>query len=147
MIRKRNALPAAAILALCLTSSALAAPTPSPGTYQGCPKGVTTTAGHCEGEGYFTLQGNNLKPAPRATSILAPTDFSCNAGAIPKKKSIPVSGGSFDYNGPAANQPGVTLRFKGDWTSAKTLKGYTRIKSGSCDSGKLKWVMKTPPPA
>lgn len=126
---------------------AIAAVNPSPGTYQGCPKGVTTSAGHCEGEGYFTLQGNKMKPANGGPSILAPSDFSCNAGAIPKKKSIPVSQGSFDYNGPAANQPGVTLRFKGAWTSAKTLKGYTRITTGSCDGDKVKWVMKTPPPA
>jgi hypothetical protein len=91
----------------------LRAPAPTPGTYQGCPKGVTTTAGHCEGEGFFTLQGNKLKPANGTTTILAPTDFSCNAGAIPKPRSIPVSGGSFDYHGPAANQKGVTLRFKG----------------------------------
>lgn len=126
---------------------AIAAVNPSSGVYQGCPKGATTSAGHCEGEGYFTLQGNKMKPALNFTTILAPSDFSCNAGALPKKKSITVSQGSFDYNGPAANQPGVTLRFKGAWTSAKTLKGYTRITTGSCDGDKVKWVMKTPPPA
>lgn len=120
--------------------------TPAAGDYQGCPKGVPTTGGHCESEGYFTLQGNTIKAAGSA-GILAPSDFSCNAGAIPKASSIPVKKGAFDYNGPAARQPGVKLRFKGTWTSAKTVKGYTRITAGSCDSGKLKWVMKSPPPS
>jgi hypothetical protein len=136
-------------LAIAVGAVAVAqAVTPSDGDYQGCPKGVPTTGGHCESEGYFTLQGNKIKAgATSSAGILAPSDFSCNAGAIPKAKSIPVKNGAFDYDGPAANQPGVTLRFKGTWVAAQKVKGYTRLTSGDCDSGKIKWVMKSPPPA
>jgi hypothetical protein len=41
----------------------------------------------------------------------------------------------------------VKIHFKGSWDSAKKLSGYTRITSGDCDSGKIHWKMKTPPPS
>ncbi len=151
---------AALTLAAALAAPAWAAP-PAGGDYQGCPNDAQATHQHCEGEGYFTLQGKKIKKYGFFEGILAPSDFQCNQlNAVLEAKRIAVSGGAFDYKGtakigygpsPAGPFKRMDIRFKGSWTSSKVVKGYTRISGknsrGPCDSGKIKWKMKTPPPS
>jgi hypothetical protein len=159
--RSRIAVGAAAA---CLVAVALVAPAaavaPKGGDYQGCPTKIAPPGQHCESEGYFTLKGGKIKPFGSFGGILAPSDFVCNQlNAKLEAKSIPVSGGAFDYKGTAKIGYGpsptgpfkrMDIHFKGSWKSASTVAGYTRISGknsrGQCDSGKIAWKMKTPPP-
>ncbi len=151
----------AAACSLVAMATAAAAVSPKAGTYQGCPNGTTTTNGHCEGEGYFSLKRGKIKKYAPLSGILAPSTFQCSQlNAILEAKSIKVSGGSFDYRGtakigygpsPAGPFKRMDIRFKGNWKSGSVVKGYTRISGknsrGRCDTGKIKWKMKTPPPS
>jgi hypothetical protein len=150
-----------AAAALALLAATAFAVKPKGGDYQGCPNDAVTTHGHCEGEGYFTLKGSKIKPYGPFTGILAPSDFECNQlNATLEDKTIPVSGGAFDYKGTAKIGYGpspsgpfkrMDIRFKGAWDSGSVVKGYTRISGknsrGQCDSGKIRWKMKSPPPS
>jgi hypothetical protein len=142
---------AGGLLALCLASTAWAV-TPSDGAYQGVVNGSITTNGHNEGEGYFNLTGSGASIAAHTpfAHILAPSNFACNQlNANLEASSIPVTSGAFNYRGKANIGPGqkrMNVRFAGHWTAAKKLAGYTRVWSKTCDSGKVKWKMKSPPP-
>lgn len=151
----------AVVIALVITGTAVAhAVKPAGGTYQGCPNNATASGGHCEGEGYFSLTGSKIKKAGGFSGILVPSDFVCNQlNATLEDKTIKVSGGAFDYEGSAKIGYGpsptgpfkpMDIEVKGSWKSSSVVSGYTRISGknsrGKCDSGKIKWKMKTPPP-
>src|SRR5689334_1658996 len=92
--------------AVCLIAVAMVAPAaavaPKSGDYQGCPTKIAPPGQHCESEGYFTLKGGKIKPFASFDGILVPSDFVCNQlNAKLEDKSIPVSGGAFDYKGTA----------------------------------------------
>ena len=165
MRRVLIALASAALLAAATAPSAWAV-NPSTGVYQGIIDGSSNTNGHNEGEGYFRLKstsnGDKIVPANccgyALTYIVAPNNIfggdpvfpHCdpyNANLVDTK--IPVSGGAFDYRGkakgPTTNYP---IHFKGSWASSTKVTGYTRLKSndGTCDTGKMPWTMRTPPP-
>jgi hypothetical protein len=91
------------VVIVCLPATAASAFAPANGNYQGCPNDVTTTAGHCEGEGLFTLKGNKIKGYKSSGQILAPFDFSCNAGGYLKATSISVSAHSTSAAAPSAS--------------------------------------------
>lgn len=155
---------AAGVAAGCLVAVAMVAPAaavaPKGGDYQGCPTKPASPGPHCEGEGYFTVAGGKIKPYGSFAAILVPSDFVCNQlNANLEAKSVPISGGAFDYKGSAkigygASPSGpfkrMSIHVKGSWKSASLVAGYTRISGtnsrGNCDSGKIPWKMKTPPP-
>ncbi len=150
-------------VSLCLAGPAWAA-TPKNGVYQGIVNGTQDTNGHNEGEGYLRIKttASGRKIVPPGTfacgsstcqddHITAPSyGFRCNQLNVNlAAKRIPVVAGAFDYSGVAPIGPGGAnrhVRFKGSWVKATTAKGFTRITGGGCDSGKLAWTMKTPPP-
>jgi hypothetical protein len=142
---------AGGVLALCLAGTAWAA-TPVDGAYQGVVNGTITSGGHNEGEGYFNLMGSGTSIVPHSpfAKILAPSDFVCNQlNANLEAATIPVTGGAFNYKGKANIGTGaarMNVRFTGHWTAAKKLAGTTRIWNNVCDSGKIHWKMKSPPP-
>ena len=154
-LHRRCVMAIGAFAFVALLASTAWAISPKAGDYQGCP-----SPGNCEGEGYFTLKGGKIKPYAAFSGILAPSDFVCNQlNAVLEVKSIPVSAGKFDYKGTAKIGYGpspsgpfkrMDIHFKGAWTSASVVKGFTRISGknsrGPCDSGKINWKMKTPPP-
>jgi hypothetical protein len=132
-----------------LLSVAPAAAAPQAGDYHGVVNGTTkNSCGGNETEGFFRLKNGGsaqkivpLGSAPYCNStvmwseILAPWNFSCPGPSNRiSSKGIPVRNGSFDHS-----EKG--LRFKGSWSNGTTLKGFTRIKSGGCDSGKIHWKM------
>jgi hypothetical protein len=163
MMRKRIKVSCAiaAACSLLATTTAAWAISPKAGDYQGCPNGATTTNGHCEGEGYFSVKRGKIKKYANFSGIVAPSTFQCSQlNATLEAKRIKVSGGSFDYRGTAKIGYGpsptgpfkrMNIRFKGSWKSKSLVKGYTRISGrnsrGPCDTGKIKWKMKTPPPS
>jgi hypothetical protein len=132
--------------------------TPSNGVYQGIQNGSQNTNGHNEGEGYFRVKngtnGRKIVPSSCTSSscqILMPIDpaYPCNYGNR-LSVSIPISAGTFDYIGKAPQGPGsamINVHFKGAWVSASKVKGYTRTWTKNCDTLKMFWTMKTPPPA
>lgn len=153
-----------AIFALAPPALAVA---PTLGAYQGVVDGTITTNGHNEGEGYFcALQGSTtvkLAPVKKCTGlvlthIVAPTYFACNAfNANLEKTTIKVADGSFRYTGQAnigksPNGSRVNIQFRGSWTAPDEIHGFTRVwtlpdAASPCDSGKVFWTMRTPPPA
>lgn len=135
-------------------AGAAAALTPANGPYQGTVNGIPTTGGHNEGEGYFKVKsgpgGKRIVPFLAAGQIHAPTDFICKSGdptasSVLKTQRIPITGAGFDYSGTPTGIAGRHIRFKGHWTSAKRLVGFTRTTGGGCNHTAY-WKMKTPPP-
>jgi len=138
---------------------------PKNGVYQGVVNGsIVSPTGHNEGEGYFRAKGTVATKKIVATGdftcggslcsnahILAPSDFMCNQlNANLEATKIPVTAGAFDYTGKAnigTAAARMNIRFKGAWATQSKVKGFTRIWNGSCDSGKIPWTMRTPPPA
>jgi hypothetical protein len=128
--------------------------TPANGSYQGTVNGLPTTAGHNEGEGYFKVKsgpkGKIIVPYLPGHKILAPTDFICKAKDPTASNSlqasqIPIEGGEFNYYGIPTGVAGRHIRFKGRWTNATTLVGFTRTTGGGCNHTAY-WKMKSPPP-
>jgi len=113
-----------------------------------------------EGEGFFRLKKTDagklklVKPGSFTfcggpatwTTITAPSNFKCNQyNANLPVKSVPVKDEAFDWSGKAPIGPNGAdrhLRFKGHWVEKNKVKGYTRIRGGGCDSGKLHWTMR-----
>lgn len=137
---------------------------PDTGIYQGIINGSPNVGGHNEGEGYFrvkkTTSGNRIVPASCCgytfTRIVAPNNISespyphCDPyNANLADTRIPISSGAFNYSGFALGPSSTKypIHFKGAWVSKNKAKGFTRITKGSCDTGKMPWTMKTPPPS
>ena len=140
--------------------------TPNNGIYQGIINGSENVGGHNEGEGLFrvrkTSAGKQIVPANccgySAARIVAPNNIFGGPPSYPHcdpynaalaKTSLAISNGAFDYKGNAVNAASSTrypIHFKGAWVSRTKVKGFTRITKGSCDTGKMPWTMRTPPP-
>ncbi len=153
----------AGVLALGLASIAWGV-SPSTGIYQGIINGSDNVGGHNEGEGLFrvkkTSSGKRIVPANccgyTATHIVAPNNLFGNPpyphcdpyNADLAKTSLAIANGAFDYKGYALgpNSKRYPIHFKGAWVSQRKVKGFTRITKGSCDTGRMPWTMRTPPP-
>jgi hypothetical protein len=123
-------------------ATALGASVPANGEYEGTANGIPAPGGHNEGEGLFRVRsgarGKSIVPSPRAGTIRAPTDFICKQGNptasnILQTKRIPIRNGAFDYTGVPTGVAGRHIRFKGHWTSATHLVGFTRTTGGGCN--------------
>jgi hypothetical protein len=139
--------------------------TPANGVYQGTEDGSQKTNGHNEGEGFMRVKkgtnGKKIVPPGNfacgaytcaSTTILIPVDpgFKCGFGNRLSATSIAISAGAFDYKGKAAQGPGgaqINMKFKGAWVTSSKVKGFSRTWDANCDTGKMFWTMKTPPPA
>jgi hypothetical protein len=150
-----------AACALVLGMAAIAwAISPETGIYQGIIDGSPNVNGHNEGEGYFKVKNTSTgkKIVPYGTYIVAPNNLTnspyphCDPyNADLDTSRIPISQGAFDFRGytaqpPSSGWPRYHIRFKGAWVSQKKVKGFTRITKGTCDTGKMPWTMRTPPP-
>jgi hypothetical protein len=161
MPRWTAALAALTIALTCFVAGTATAVTPTNGVYQGTRDSVPGP--HDEYEGYIRAKGSgtNRKIVPpgdftcggspcSVPKILVPSDGTCNAlNANLEATSIPIVSGTFDYTGRANIGMGgarMKIRFKGAWSTRTEIKGFTRIWNASCDSGKVRWTMDTPPP-
>jgi hypothetical protein len=123
---------------------------------------------HNEGEGYFRVKttANGRKVVPPGNfklcggpgylaQIVAPNGGTVGGAPYPAcdpynanlaVASIPIKQGAFDWSGYTAkassSQPHYNVRFKGTWSSASVVKGFTRITKGTCDTGKMYWTMR-----
>jgi isoaspartyl peptidase/L-asparaginase-like protein (Ntn-hydrolase superfamily) len=117
--------------------------TPSNGQYAGSVNGAVSH----EGDGSFLVKGTaaTKKIVPYNGYITAPSNFACNQiNARVEATKIKVKAGAFDYSGKAnigTNQARVKIHIAGTWKTGTRVKGYTRIWTGSCDSGKVHWTM------
>ncbi len=161
MIRRTATLAALAIVLTFVTTGFASAVIPTNGVYQGTRDSVPGP--HDEYEGYIRAKGSgtNRKIVPpgdftcggspcSVPNILVPSDGTCNAlNANLEATSIPITSGAFDYTGRAnIGMAGARMRihFKGAWSTRTRIEGFTRIWNASCDSGKVRWTMDTPPP-
>ncbi|MEO8477204.1 MAG: hypothetical protein ABI572_09150 [Actinomycetota bacterium] len=161
MARRSATLAALAVTLTLGTMDFATAVTPTNGVYQGTRDSVPGP--HDEHEGFIRAKGSGANRhivAPgdftcdggpcSVTKILVPSDGTCNAlNANLEATSIPIVAGAFDYTGRAnIGTAGARMKihFKGAWTTRTRIKGFTRIWNASCDSGKVRWTMDTPPP-
>ncbi len=150
-------------LALGLLPTTAWAVVPANGVYQGVIDGSFAPGGHNEREGYFRVRGTAdakkiVIPGTftcgdstcEVPAILPPTSPPCNStNAYLEATRIHVVDGAFSYTGTADIGPSgssVNIRFKGTWTTRTEVTGFTRIWTDSCDTGKARWTMSTPPP-
>jgi hypothetical protein len=147
-------------LAVVAVSAALAAPLA--GIYHGDVNG--TGSHHNRGEGWFmekpTVFGKRVKPAchPGAfckKAIIAPSILpSKGAGRGCNAEPAKLTSGGFRIQksqfhhterapiGPHGRR--MKIHFEGTWVKRREVKGFTQIKGGGCDSGKMSWTMRTP---
>jgi hypothetical protein len=123
---------------------------------------------HNEGEGYMrvrnTTNGKRVVPPKNfpacqgpgyLAQIVAPNAGPVGGAPYPvcdpynanlDVASIPISQGAFDWSGytyrTTSTVPRYHVRFKGSWSSATVVKGFTRITRGTCDTGKMYWTMR-----
>jgi hypothetical protein len=146
-------------LAVAAVSAALVAPLA--GIYHGQVDGA---GAHDRGEGWFmekpTVFGKRVKPAchPDAfckKAIIAPSILpakgvgrGCNAEpARLGSGGFRIQMAQFHHTelapiGPHGRR--MRIHFEGRWLKRREVEGYTRIKGGGCDSGRMTWTMRTP---
>jgi hypothetical protein len=151
-----------AAIALAATSAA-ALVAPLAGIYHGTVTGTKTHHGHNPGRGWFeekpTVFGKRVKPACDHVTIckkaiIAPSirpkkgvGRGCNAKpATLESGGFPIQRAQFHHTERAPiGRDGRRLKihFEGKWVRRAKVKGFTRIKGGGCDSGKMRWTMTT----
>jgi hypothetical protein len=157
---------AAAVASLALTPGAGALVSPLAGIYQGTVNGTKTRHGHNAGEGWFeqkpTVFGKRVKPACHRPlvckqAIIAPSlgpVVGRHRGCTTKPAKLesggfPIQKASFHHTERAPIGPHgrrLKVHFEGRWVERTTVEGFTRIKGGGCDSGRMRWTMNSPPP-
>ena len=163
--RRRVAAIAAATASITLLLAAVAPAMVAPlaGIYHGTVAGTKTQDGHNPGRGWFeekpTVFGKRVKPACDhiticKDAIIAPSirpakgiGRGCNAKpAKLESGGFPIQRAQFHHTERAPigyHGRRLKIHFEGEWVKRTKVEGFTRIKGGGCDSGKMRWTMTT----
>ena len=159
------AMIAAAVALLGLGAFAAARISPRAGVYHGTVAGTRTHHGRNAGQGWFeekpTVFGKRVKPAcdPRGgvcrQAIIAPSlgpVVGARRGCTAKPAKLvaggfPIQRAQFHHTERAPlGRHGRRLRvhFEGRWVKRTKVEGFTRIRGGGCDTGRMRWTMTSP---